>query len=233
MSVSRRLLCAQGGLPDRLVHALAAEGYATEAAAEAVAFRSRARSGRYALAFLRSPCPSGIRTPDALRDLRSETEMPCVVVATAPLPLHDKVEALEAGADEILDAAMPAPEAVARVRAVLRRARPTPGAATPGPSAAPPRGWRLSLNLRRIETPDGGSHRLTAAEFDLLRALAAASGEAVDRDAISRQVLRRPWRPDDRAVDGLVKRLRRKLGNDAVQTSRGLGYALAAQIHSE
>lgn len=66
----------------------------------------------------------------------------------------------------------------------------------------------------------------------VLRLLVAASGQPVNRDAISREAFRRPWQPEDRAVDGLVKRLRRKLGPDAIQTSRGLGYALAIEVHS-
>ena len=60
----------------------------------------------------------------------------------------------------------------------------------------------------------------------------AAAGGAVDRDAICQEALRRPWRPEDRSVDGLIKRLRRKLGQDAIQSTRGVGYALTFQIHS-
>lgn len=227
MSANRLLLCSQAGLPERLATALAAEGYATEAVAEADAFRSRARTGRYALGFLHHPWPSAARVPDALRHLRLESGMPCVVVAAAPLPVSERVAALDAGADEVLDAAVPVPEAVARVRAVLRRAAPAAAASPPARG-----GWRLSPGIRQMQAPDGGSHRLTGAEFDLLRLLVAACGQAVDRDAISRQALRRPWQPDDRAVDGLVKRLRRKLGPDAIQTSRGVGYALTIEVHS-
>lgn len=236
MSVNRLLLWSATGLPERLASALEAEGYTTEAVADADAFRSRARSGRYALGFLHCSWPSGARTLDALRDLRRHSGMPCAVVAASPLPPCERVAALDAGADEIIDATMPVPEAVARVRAVLRRAGRPATDAPATDAAAPPLpargGWRLSPGIRRMQTPDGDSHRLTAAEFDLLRLLVAASGETVHRDAISRQALRRPWQPDDRAVDGLVKRLRRKLGPDAIQTSRGVGYALTIEVHS-
>jgi DNA-binding winged helix-turn-helix (wHTH) protein len=67
---------------------------------------------------------------------------------------------------------------------------------------------------------------LTGAEFELLRLLAAAAGEPVDRETISRSVFRRPWQIEDRAVDGLVKRLRRKLQADAIASVRGVGYAI-------
>jgi hypothetical protein len=79
---------------------------------------------------------------------------------------------------------------------------------------------------RGLLAPDGRAVRLTSAEFELLRLLAAASGDPVGREAISRTVFRRPWRVEDRAIDGLVKRLRRRIGIDAIATVRGIGYAL-------
>ncbi len=231
-----RVICLflgpRASLPERLGAALAAEGCAVEGVEEADAFRSGASSGRYALGFLRDAWPSSrAETLDALRDLRRESSMPCILLGTAPLQAGERVEVLDAGADEILDPAVALPEAVARVRAVLRRSGP--GAAGRQQHPAPRGGWRLSPGLRTMRGPDGGSHRLTAAEFDLLRLLVAAPGRAVDRDAISREAFRRPWQPDDRAVDGLVKRLRRKLGADSILASRGVGYTLTIQVHSE
>ena len=73
---------------------------------------------------------------------------------------------------------------------------------------------------------------MTNAEYALLSILAAAGGDAVERDAISEQVFRRPWRPDDRAVDSLVKRVRRKLPPDAIQSVRSVGYALTIALET-
>ena len=218
-------------LPGRLGDALLAEGCAVEGVEEPGAFRARVRSGHYALGLVRADWPSKAEALDALRDLRRASSMPCILVDATPLPAGERVAALEAGADEVLDAAVPFPEAVARLRAVLRRCGPAAAAAAavhrPGRDE-----WHLSPRVRLVHGPDGGSHRLTAAEFDLLRLLIEASGRAVGRDTISREAFRRPWQPEDRAVDGLVKRLRRKLGPDAILASRGVGYALTIQIHS-
>ena len=85
---------------------------------------------------------------------------------------------------------------------------------------------RFLAEDRCIRAPDGTVHRLTGAEFELLRLLAAAAGEPVDREAICRRVFRRPWRPEDRSVDDLVKRLRRKTDPLAIQAVRGIGYAM-------
>jgi DNA-binding response OmpR family regulator len=209
--------------------ALAAAGCAMEGVTAAGAFLLEARSGRYALGVLHDAWPSKAEASGTLRELRRASSMPCALVAATPLPAGDRVAALEAGADEILDPATPFPEAVARVRSMLRRSG--------GPADAVPcrarGGWSLLAGVRLVRGPDGDSHRLTAAEFDLLRLLAAAPGRAVGRDAISLEAFRRPWRPDDRAVDGLVKRLRRKLGPDSILTSRGLGYALTIDVNSE
>jgi len=229
MQVACLLFGPRASLPQRFGAALEAEGCAVEEVAEAGAFRSMALSGRYALGFLHHAWPSESEVLDALRDLRRESSIPCVLLARTSLAVGERVATLDAGADEILDAAMPLSEAVARVRAVLRRSGPAAAAA---PSLAR-NGWRISPGTRSVHGPDGGSWRLTGAEFDLLRLLAAAPGRAVDRDAISREAFRRPWQPEDRAVDGLVKRLRRKLGPDSILTSRGVGYALAIEIHSE
>lgn len=227
MMVTCLLFGPRAGLPERLGDALAAEGCAMDGVEDAGAFRAGVRSGRYALGFIRAAWPSKAEALDALRDLRRASSMPCILVDATPLPAGERVAALEAGADEVLDAAVPLPEAVARVRAVLRRSGPAAAAHRPARG-----GWSLSPNARLVHGPEGGSHRLTAAEFDLLRLLIAASGRAVERDAISREAFRRPWRPEDRAVDGLVKRLRRKLGPDAILASRGVGYALTIEIHS-
>lgn len=214
---------------ERLVAAVEAEGCGMESLTDLGAFQASTGSGRYALAIFRHGQPED-SILDCLRDLRHHAPaVPIVVVSATLLPAAGRVAMLDAGADEVLDGALPLPEAIARVRAALRRAKPSGVAPTALPVLA---GWRLSPAIRQMESPEGGSHRLTAAEFDLLRLLVAASGEAVDRDAISRHALRRPWCPEDRAVDGLVKRLRRKIGPDTIQTSRGQGYALTINVHS-
>jgi two-component system OmpR family response regulator len=121
---------------------------------------------------------------------------------------------------------------LARLRAVLRRAslasrRPLRLAEETADARVIEGGWRLSAHRRAVVAPDGGAALpLTGAEFELLRLLAGAQGEPVDRETISRSVFRRPWQIEDRAVDGLVKRLRRKLRADAIASVRGVGYAL-------
>jgi DNA-binding response OmpR family regulator len=168
--------------------------------------------------------PHGIA---AIRRLRAACSIPCVIVAAPEDTPADRVAALDAGADEVLHGGIPVPEAIARIRAALRRARPDAPARAEVAEFAP---WRLVAAGRRLSEPGGPGHRLTSAEYELVAMLAAAHGAPVDREAISRQVFRRPWRPDDRAVDSLVKRLRRKLPSDAIHSVRGVGYVLTLAI---
>ena len=81
--------------------------------------------------------------------------------------------------------------------------------------------------------PDGSECLLTTAEFDLMHLLAESIGKPVSREVIASKVFRRPFRAEDRTVDNLVLRLRRKLGTtqqDSIKTIRGAGYLFAGFI---
>jgi DNA-binding response OmpR family regulator len=177
------------------------------------------------------PARDGLRL---LQRIRATSAVLVVLIGHPADGYSDRVAALELGADDYLAWGMPLAEMLARIRAVLRRsasariatlARPLPATE---PSLRPIQGgWQLAPHRRAlVSKTDGQSLPLTGAEFDLLRLLETAGGGAVDRDTISRTVFRRPWRVEDRAVDGLIKRLRRKLQADAIASVRGVGYAL-------
>ena len=172
-------------------------------------------------------CGGDLAAPlSVLRSLRAASRVPCILLADG-LDEAGGVLARDTGADDAADRAAPFPAVLARVRAVLRRAEC-------GAAAAPPAavvgldGWRLLPDRRQLLRPDGLECPLTTAEFDLVRMLVERRGRAVSRDAIARTVFGRPFRADDRAVDNLVLRLRRKLDAAAdpraIRTVRGAGY---------
>jgi DNA-binding response OmpR family regulator len=170
---------------------------------------------------------------EVLRRVRQAPILPCILVGGAADTLADRVAALGLGAADYLHGGMAQQEMLARVEAVLRRlgeAAVSPGFSCESDAGAPlllAGGWQFWPQRRTlVPTAGGPSIRLTGAEFALLHLLAMAGGETLGRDAISRAVFRRPWRVEDRAVDGLVKRLRRKLGPAAIGSMRGIGYAL-------
>jgi DNA-binding response OmpR family regulator len=159
-----------------------------------------------------------------LRRLRAVSPVPTILRAMDADDEVDRVLALEIGADDYLRHDTSPREVLARIRSVLRRVRGTPAAQSP---AKP--GWRLCLKQRELFAPDGSPRHLTSAEFELMQSLVRQQGMPVQRDALSLAVLRRPYHPEDRALDNLVLRLRRKLGDDAasarlIKSVRGVGY---------
>ncbi|WP_270938314.1 winged helix-turn-helix domain-containing protein [Falsiroseomonas oryzae] len=159
-----------------------------------------------------------------LRRLRAASTVPVILRAMDADDEVDRVLALEIGADDYVPSGTSARELLARIRTVLRRAR---GGLPITPEARS--GWRLCLKQRELFAPDGSARNLTSTEFELMQILARQQGAPVQRDALSLAVLRRPYHPEDRALDNLILRLRRKLGDDGasarlIKSVRGVGY---------
>ena len=187
-----------------------------------------ARDGNEALEIARSERPDvvvldlmlpALDGVEVCRQLRTFSDA-YVIMLTAKSEEVDKLIGLAVGADDYLTKPFSPRELVARIKAILRRARSMAPAA-PG----------LDVDLaRRMARVDGATLNLTRTEFDILAALAREPGIVVDRSALLASV----WGPgysDDHLVDVHVANLRRKLGDDPeqprfVETVRGVGYRL-------
>lgn len=161
------------------------------------------------------PGTSGLELLRRLRHGSSE-DMP-VLLLTARGSEHDRVEGLEAGADDYLVKPFSAPELVARVRALLRRA----------PPARIHRVGEIEVNEETgTVTVAGQARTLTRREFELLVFLLSGRGRVYSRG----ELLDRVWGDDfvggERTVDQHVARLRAELGADVIETVRGRGYRL-------
>lgn len=158
-----------------------------------------------------------------LPQLRQITAAP-VIFLTGNQAEADRVIGLELGADDFLLKPIAGRELVARVRAHLRRVQRQQGSAPAGQ-------WRIAEGERRLYRPDGSVVALTAAEFTLLALLAAQPGQPMDRDTLTQEVLRRPYRAEDRSLDNLVHQIRRKLGRrgagEVITAVRNQGYAFS------
>jgi DNA-binding response OmpR family regulator len=149
---------------------------------------------------------------------------------TARREESDKVLGLESGADDYLTKPFGVREFIARVRALLRRPRPSRMGATVGDDARPVAVKGLTVDpARRHARQDGKEIELTSHEFELLYLLAGHPGIVFSREAL----LKRVWGDDtfvtERSVDTLVKRLRKKIEQDAtdpqlILTVWGTGY---------
>jgi DNA-binding response OmpR family regulator len=168
-------------------------------------------------------------TLQTLRRIRELSVVPCIIVSGHADDVSEIV-ALESGADGLVDRAAPQRELLARLRAVLRRGS---WGVVEMVATLSVGGWRLIPERRQLLRPDGSECLLTTAEFDLMHLLAESMGKPVSREVIAGIVFRRPFRAEDRTVDNLVLRLRRKLGRtqqDSIKTIRGAGYLFAGFI---
>jgi len=162
---------------------------------------------------------------DVLRQVRKTSRVP-VIMLTARESEVDKVVGLELGADDYLTKPFSARELVARVKAVLRRAKP----AEEEPDPVLVRGsLTIDSSRRRVEVKGGGEVELTAKEFDLLYVMAANPGIVLTRDRLMEKVWGYEYMGDTRTVDVYIRHLREKLTDDAdnprfIETVRGVGY---------
>jgi DNA-binding response OmpR family regulator len=170
----------------------------------------------------------GLDGLDVCRRLRAHSDVP-VIVLTARGEEADRVLGLEMGADDYLHKPYSPRELLARIRAVVRRAR---GQA--GPNVKIVRVGSLSLDPgARRATVEGQEIALTGYEFSLLYALASRAGRVLSREQLIELAGGSAEEAFDRSVDVHVSRLRQKLGDDPknprmLKTVRGAGYLLAA-----
>jgi two-component system, OmpR family, response regulator BaeR len=199
---------------------LKASGYASQWIAD----------GREAIPFIRSEPPDlvlldlmlpGRDGLDICRELRSFSDVP-IVMLTARVEEIDRLLGLELGADDYICKPFSPREVVARIKAILRRARSAPET--------------ISTALKI----DDATHRalfngvaldLTPVEFRLLRTLAATPGRVFSRDRLLDNLYLDHRVVTDRTVDSHIKNLRRKLeqaapGQDPIRSIYGVGYKL-------
>jgi len=160
-----------------------------------------------------------------MQRLRERGQRPPVLLLTAKDSISDRVQGLEAGADDYLTKPFAFEELLARVRALLRRAVPAE------PLRRTVADLVVDLETRRV-TREGQVLELTPREYDLIAYLIRHAGQLVDRDQLAREVWREPNRatPIDNVIDVHVARLRRKIDDGRptklLHVVRGLGLVL-------
>ena len=157
---------------------------------------------------------------DVLRGLRTKKRALPVLILTARDTVEDRITGLDAGADDYLVKPFDLGELKARLRALLRRAGGQPA---PVLAAA---GVRLDPATRAVSC-GGTPVDLSAKEYALLQALMQQPGRALSRTQLEEQLYGWGEEVGSNAVEVHIHNLRKKLGNDAIRTLRGIGYVMA------
>lgn len=169
------------------------------------------------------------------RELRARSDVP-IIILTGRNEEADKVMGLEFGADDYLTKPFSPRELLARIRALLRRAR---SRETVAEGLARIRGyrfagWELNVRLRKLTSPQREAVPITNSEFNLLVAFLAAPLRVLTREQLLDSSRLHNDEVYDRSVDVQVGRLRKKLeaGGAAslIQTERGAGYVFTSAV---
>lgn len=160
-----------------------------------------------------------------------------IIMLTARAEYADRITGLDLGADDYVTKPFNVDELVARIRTVLRRARPPVEERAEPSGVLRFEGWALDLLHRRLLDPQGVEVALSTMEFGLLRAFLERPNQVLSRD----DLLDLSQREDigfDRSIDSQISRLRRKLEDDPrhptlLKTVWGAGYLLAAEVQLE
>ena len=207
-------------LREALRDTLAACGYTVECCANGPDGLDALCSGGCDLALLDRMLP-GMDGLDVLRQARGAGVRTPVLVLTALDAVGDRVEGLDAGADDYLAKPFAAEELLARVRALLRRTEQ-------GTDHFTAQDISVDTGARRA-LRGGVELALTAKEFELLTALIRRAGDVVSREALFSEVWGDEKASASKKLDMHISWLRRKLGDDVdspryISTVRGLGF---------
>jgi len=202
-----------------VVSYLKADGYAVHTAGDGPAALKAVRAFKPDLVILDLMLP-GLDGLEVLARLRRESGV-YVILLTARADETDKIIGLSVGADDYVTKPFSPRELAARVRAALRRQQ---GGAGDGADVLVFGGLRIDTGTRQVVLEDK-KIELTAIEFDLLRALAAARGRVLTREQLLEQVWGCDYFGETRLVDVHLGHIRQKLGPGGwIATVRGVGY---------
>lgn len=196
---------------------LRAKGYTTTTVTDGEQAYRHAGSGRYDLMILDLGLPvwDGMSVLRALRDDGSTIP---VIILTARDTVEDTVTGLQGGADDYLRKPFAFDELVARVQLRLRSA-----GAAPEPTVLNTGGLTLDLRTRRVRVGDRWID-LSAREFALAEEFMRHPDQVLSREQLLSRVWGLDFDPGSNVIDVYVRYLRGKLGDERIETIRGIGY---------
>lgn len=173
------------------------------------------------------------------RDLRARSDVPIIILTGQRREEIDRILGLEMGADDYLTKPFSPRELLARIKAILRRAKAADPLAAPTrkPAAYRFAGWELHPRSRRLTSPAGTLVPLTNGEFNLLLTFLRSPRQVLSRDQLLDGIHLQDNEAYDRSIDVQILRLRRKLEPNPsepqlIKTERGAGYLFIAAVET-
>lgn len=198
---------------------LVSEGYVVDVAFDGDMAETLTAANSYDLVLLDWMIPGRHDGPGLVQLWRGQGEEAPILMLTARTTIGDRVEGLDAGADDYLAKPFSFDELLARVRALLRRPK---GHGSNTLQSGP---LQLDVVAKTVRVEDRPVH-LTAKEFQLVEYLLRHKGEVISKD----QLLDHVWEDEDRVqhntVETFIANVRKKIGSgdSIIQTVRGYGY---------
>lgn len=221
---------------DGLAKFMGGHGFRVSTAADGKAMRKVLDESRIDLVVLDLMLP-GEDGLTLCRELRAHSDTP-VIMLTAMGEETDHIVGLEMGADDYVSKPFNPRELLARIKAVIRRARSLPERGRPpGEATVSFEGWTFNLARRQLEDTEGTVVPLSTGEFNLLHVFVHHPGRVLNRDQLLDLTQGREAAPFDRSIDTQVSRLRRKIEADPkdpkiIKTVWGGGYVFTPSVSS-
>lgn len=210
------LLEDQPSLAEAIASHLRSNGFSVDLAADIQTAEAALRAGNFDAAFFDLSLPDGDGIALLVRLRRQDSRLP-IIIMTARDQISDRIRGLEAGADDYLVKPFDLNEMVARLHAVLRRY-----GGNPNPL--------LKLGIFEIDRighrilVDGKDSQLTAKEWALVDKLVAKPKAIVRKEQLEEALYGFDDEVSSNTLEVYVSRIRKKLGKEAIETVRGLGY---------
>lgn len=148
---------------------------------------------------------------------KADNKLP-VIVLTARDTWQERVDGFKVGADDYVGKPFHVEELLARITALLHRSIQSPGASLKSGNL------NLDEEQQTVTTEDGKTHTLTGTEFRLLRYFLLNSDQILSKSRLTDHLYNLDSDKDSNVIEAYIKRLRKLLGKDRIETRRGQGY---------
>lgn len=192
-------------------------GYVVDVAEDGIEGEFLGNENIYDLAILDLGLPkrNGL---EVLKNWRSADNKLPVIVLTARDTWQERVDGFKIGADDYLGKPFHVEELLARITALLHRSIQAPGSTLKNGQLI------LDEDRQSLTTEDGQTHNLTGTEFRLLRYFLLNAGHVLSKARLTEHLYDLESDKDSNVIEAYIKRLRKLLGKERIETRRGQGY---------